>query len=113
MTGFDKLSAALAALLGGVFIVFGIMGIILPVRFWVSLPPVVSTVWFFVGWGIVRSVYLAWNLKPNRKKTRKKISPEISSPPSFAAEPESDPDFSSTQSEFELNENSEEDYSEH
>jgi uncharacterized membrane protein HdeD (DUF308 family) len=64
MNAFDKCCAAMAFLLGGVLIVLGVIGLFAGCQANFTLPPVVGIVPAFVGWGIVRAIYLAWN-RPN------------------------------------------------
>jgi hypothetical protein len=61
MNAFDKFCAALAFLLGIVFLVLGVLGLFTGCNAHFTLPPVVGVVPAFVGWGIVRAVYFAWN----------------------------------------------------
>src|SRR5262245_3440379 len=60
MNAFDKLCALFAFLLGLVFIVLGVLGLIMGCRAYFTLPPVLGVLPAFVGWGIVRTVYFAW-----------------------------------------------------
>ena len=81
MNAFDKLCAAVAFLLGIVFLVLGVIGLFAGCRAHFTLPPIVGVIPAFVGWGMVRAVYVAWN-RP-------------SSPgPSTIAEPDAPPDRS-------------------
>jgi uncharacterized membrane protein HdeD (DUF308 family) len=61
MNAFDKLCAADAFLLGIVLLVLGVIGLFAGCRAQFSLPLVLGAVPAFVGWGIVRAVYFAWN----------------------------------------------------
>ncbi len=67
MNLFDKLCAALAFLLGVVFVLLGIMGIFTGCNANFTLPPILGGLPLLVGWGIVRSVTKAWNL-PSAKE---------------------------------------------
>jgi uncharacterized membrane protein HdeD (DUF308 family) len=64
MNAFDKCCAALAFLLGGVLILLGVIGLFAGCQANFTLPPVLGIFPAFVGWGIVRAIYLAWN-RPN------------------------------------------------
>ena len=64
MNVFDKLCAALAFLLGLVLLVLGVIGALAGCKANFALPPVLGVVPAFVGWGIVRAVYFAWNASP-------------------------------------------------
>jgi hypothetical protein len=65
MNAFDKLCAALAFVLGIVFLVLGVIGLFTGCRANFTLPPVLGVIPAIVGWGIVRAVYFAWN-SPNQ-----------------------------------------------
>jgi hypothetical protein len=58
---FDKLCAALAFLLGIVFVVLGVIGLFAGCNAHFTLPPVLGVIPAFVGWGILRPVYFGWN----------------------------------------------------
>jgi hypothetical protein len=60
MTVFDKLCAAVAFILGLLFLVLGAMGLFIGCKANFSLGPVFGVIPAFVGWGIVRPIYLAW-----------------------------------------------------
>lgn len=64
MNVFDKICAALAFALGAVFLVAGVAGAVFGCRAHFTLPPVLGVLPAFVGWGIVRAVYLAWRRPP-------------------------------------------------
>ncbi|HUE71478.1 MAG TPA: hypothetical protein VMP01_11395 [Pirellulaceae bacterium] len=61
MNVFDKICAALAFLLGLVLLLLGVVGTFAGCKANFTLPPVLGVIPAFVGWGIVRAVYLAWN----------------------------------------------------
>jgi hypothetical protein len=61
VNAFDKTCAALAFVLGIVFLLIGIFGVFIGCRASFSLPPLVGVIPAFAGWGIVRAVYVAWN----------------------------------------------------
>jgi hypothetical protein len=61
MNAFDKCCAAVAFVLGIGFIVLGVIGLFAGCRADFTLPPVLGVIPAFVGWGIVRAVYCAWN----------------------------------------------------
>lgn len=61
MNIFDKLCAALAFVLGVLLLVLGGIGLFVGCKANFSLPPVLGVIPAFVGWGIVRAVYFAWN----------------------------------------------------
>lgn len=81
MTIFDKACALAAVLLGLLLLTLGAIGLFAGCSANFSLPPVLGIVPAFVGWGIIRPVYLAWTLS-NRTGTAQ--------PPSLP--PRSDPD---------------------
>ena len=61
MNAFDKLCGALAFVLGLVFVVLGVLGLFIGCQANFTLPPIAGVLPAFIGWGIVRAVYLAWN----------------------------------------------------
>jgi hypothetical protein len=61
MNAFDKICAASAFLLGLALVVLGIIGLFTGCKAHFTLPPVLGAIPAFVGWGIVRAVYLAWS----------------------------------------------------
>lgn len=60
MNGFDKVCAAAAFLLGVVFLVFGVFGLFVGCSAHFTLPPILGVLPAFVGWGVVRAVWIAW-----------------------------------------------------
>ena len=63
MNVFDKICAAIAALLGVVLVALGVLGAFVGCRFWFTLPPIVGALPALAGWGIVRSVWFGWKYK--------------------------------------------------
>jgi hypothetical protein len=61
---FDKFCAGMAFLLGAVFLVLGVFGTFFGCKAHFSLPPVTGALPALIGWGIVKSVRVAW--KGNR-----------------------------------------------
>ncbi len=57
---FDKLCAVLAFPIGALFIVQGLFGVFFGAQANFELSPGLGVLPFFVGWGIVRSIILAW-----------------------------------------------------
>jgi hypothetical protein len=64
MNLFDKICAVLAFLLGIVLMILGILGTFTGCNAHFTLPPVLGALPALVGWGIIRSILLAWNSKP-------------------------------------------------
>lgn len=64
MSVFSKICAALAFVLGGILLVLGTIGVFTGSAANFKLPPIAGGIPALVGWGIVRSVYLAWKIKP-------------------------------------------------
>ncbi len=64
MNAFDKLCAALAFVLGIVFVFYGALGLFMGCTAWFSLPQGWGVLPAFIGWGMLRAIYLAWNVKP-------------------------------------------------
>jgi hypothetical protein len=61
MNSFDKICAGCAFVLGLVLLALGAIGTLTGCRAHFSLPPILGAMPAFVGWGIVRAVYFAWN----------------------------------------------------
>jgi uncharacterized membrane protein HdeD (DUF308 family) len=61
MNPFDKICAAVAFLLGIVLLMLGVVGLFTGCKAHFTLPPVLGVLPAFIGWGIVRAVYFAWN----------------------------------------------------
>ena len=57
---FDKFCCVLAALLGVIFLILGCFGVFAGARAHFTLPPVLGIVPAFVGWGILKSIYVSW-----------------------------------------------------
>jgi hypothetical protein len=70
MNAFDKLCAAFAFVLGLIFLVLGGIGLFTGCQANFTLPPVLGAIPAFVGWGIVRAVYFAWNQPGRRSEAR-------------------------------------------
>lgn len=67
MNAFDKLCAALAFVLGIVFVFYGALGLFMGCTAWFSLPQGWGVLPAFIGWGMLRPIYLAWNVKRQRE----------------------------------------------
>ena len=63
LSGFDKVCAVLAFLIGTVFVVLGVLGLFAGCSANFTLPPIIGVVPAFVGWGIVKPVMIAWKQK--------------------------------------------------
>jgi len=74
MNIFDKICGVLAFLLGAIFLLLGVIGLFAGCKAHFTLPPVVGVLPAFVGWGIVRCVYIAWT------KSRPSASPPANFP---------------------------------
>ena len=57
---FDKICAVVAFLLAILFLLLGGFGLFLGCNAHFSLPPLLGIIPAFVGWGIVKSVLVAW-----------------------------------------------------
>ena len=68
MSGFDKFCAGMSFVLGAVLLILGVIGAFAGCSAHFTLPPVFGVLPAFVGWGIVRAVYVAWNVR--RRKPR-------------------------------------------
>ncbi len=77
MNIFDKICACLAFALGAVFIVLGILGLFTGCKANFSLPPILGVVWALVGWGIIKSIIVAWK----RPKQQQPVVPTINQMP--------------------------------
>jgi hypothetical protein len=67
MSGFDKVCAAAAFLLGIGLAILGVFGLFAGCSAHFTLPPILGVLPAFVGWGIIRSVRIAWNAGPPRR----------------------------------------------
>jgi len=61
VNGFDKLCAISAFVLGIVMLGLGGLGLFAGCSAHFTLPPVAGVIPAFVGWGIVRPIWLAWS----------------------------------------------------
>ncbi len=64
MNVFDRICAVPALVLGVLLLALGLVGLFIGSRAWFSLPPILGVLPAFVGWGIVKSVVVAWRAKP-------------------------------------------------
>ena len=62
MSGFDRFCAVLAGGLGAILMLMGLFGLFAGLKAHFSLPPILGLFPAFVGWGVIRSVMLAWNV---------------------------------------------------
>ena len=83
MTGFDRFCAVLAGLVGGILIILGTLGLFVGSRAHFSLPPVLGILPAFVGWGIVRSIILAWDPPATSTDDPTGFTPDRDSPGEF------------------------------
>ena len=60
MNPFDKFCGVFAFAIGIIFLILGGLGLFVGCSAHFTLPPLLGCVPAFVGWGIVRAVYLAW-----------------------------------------------------
>ena len=63
MNLFDKFCACLAFALGVVFLAIGILGLVFGARAQFTLPPILGALPALFGWGIVKSVVVAWKAR--------------------------------------------------
>lgn len=61
MNIFDKICAATAFLLGVIFMILGVLGLFTGCKAHFTLPPILGLIPAFVGWGMVKPIYVAWN----------------------------------------------------
>jgi len=60
MNMFDKTCAVLAFILGVIFIPLGVVGLFTGCRAHFSLPPVLGGLPALAGWGMVKTIMIAW-----------------------------------------------------
>ena len=60
MNIFDKSCAVFSFVLGGLLLLLGVMGLFVGCNANFTLPPILGVIPAFVGWGIVRSIWVAW-----------------------------------------------------
>ncbi len=65
MTTFDRICAATAGALGAVLLLLGIVGLFTGCKAHFALHPVFGVRPAFVGWGILKAVRVAWNVRPD------------------------------------------------
>jgi hypothetical protein len=63
MSGFDRICAAIAFALGIVLLILGVVGLFVGCSANFSLPPILGALPALVGWGIVKSVRVAWRIR--------------------------------------------------
>ena len=68
MNIFDKICACLAFVLGALFIVLGVPGLFTGCKANFTLPPILGVVPALVGWGIIKSIIVAWRT-PKQQQT--------------------------------------------
>jgi hypothetical protein len=64
MNTFDKFCAGAAFLVGIVLLILGVFGLIFGCNAHFTLPPILGGIPALVGWGILRSVRVAWRIRP-------------------------------------------------
>ena len=69
MSIFDKICAVAACLLGVALLILGVFGLFAGCKAHFTLPPILGALPAFVGWGIVRAVWVAWNVRRPQKPT--------------------------------------------
>ena len=57
---FDKVCAVMAVALGVIFLLLGVVGLFVGCQANFTLPPLVGALPALIGWGILRSVRIAW-----------------------------------------------------
>lgn len=67
MNPFDRVCAVLAGLLAVALGILGVLGLFLGCRANFTLPPVLGVIPALIGWGILRAVWLAWDLPDGRQ----------------------------------------------
>jgi hypothetical protein len=67
MSAFDKVCAAVAFLLGVALLILGVFGLFAGCKAHFTLPPILGVLPAFVGWGIIRAIWVAWNVQPPQK----------------------------------------------
>lgn len=65
MNTFDRICAAVAFVMGAVFMLLGVIGLFTGCRAHFALPPILGVAPAFIGWGIVRAVMVAWRTPSN------------------------------------------------
>ncbi len=65
MNAFDKFCAAVAFVLGILFLILGVPGIFLGCKASFTLPPVLGVLPALAGWGIIRAIWVAWRIPPH------------------------------------------------
>ena len=84
MNLFDRICAVLAMILGVVLLVLGIVGLFIGCKASFTLPPILGVLPALVGWGIAKSVWVAWSVT---RKPVEALGIPISRPSPDAARP--------------------------
>ena len=79
MNIFDKICACLALPLGAVFILLGVPGLFTGCKANFALPPILGVVPALIGWGIIKSIIVAWR-KPKQPEVVVPTVEEFRSP---------------------------------
>jgi hypothetical protein len=69
MNLFDKICSVPAFFLGILFLFLGVLGLFKGCQANFTLPPILGIIPGFVGWGIIRAVWVAWKKPVNRSTT--------------------------------------------
>ena len=63
LSGFDRFCAGIAFLCGILLMILGVLGLFAGCSANFTLPPILGAVPALVGWGIVKSVRVAWSIR--------------------------------------------------
>jgi hypothetical protein len=81
MNAFDKVCAAVAFLLGVLLLMLGIVGLFAGSRASFTLPPILGGIPSLIGWGIIRSVMVAWKCPRRHEYPESLLSTEDETTP--------------------------------
>jgi hypothetical protein len=60
---FDRICAVPAMIIGIIFLILGILGLFTGCKANFTLPPILGVLPALVGWGITRSIWIAWKVR--------------------------------------------------
>ena len=69
MNLFDKICAVLAFVLGIIFVLLGVFGAFTGCKANFTLPPILGIIPLLVGWGIIKSILVAWKRPENQTQS--------------------------------------------
>lgn len=91
MNGFDRFCATLAITVGFATMLLGVLGLFLGFHFYITLPPIIGLVVFFLGWGMSITLLKLWPRSPRQSRLEKEVI-EVESHPRYPEFLDADPE---------------------